>query len=80
LGKTGRKRTHSAPQLERRSGLREPPRDESSAEAVSFIAETAAKLGRLAQHHKLDLLSYLLAMVEMEAEEHIKLLKRRKLS
>jgi len=80
LAKTARKRTRSSPPPIRRSRLREPPRDDSSAEATSFVAETAASLGRLAQHHKLDLLAYLLAMVEMEAEEHLKLLKRRKLS
>jgi hypothetical protein len=80
LAKTGRKQTRSSPRSEKQSPLREPPRDESSADAVNFIAETAANLGRLAQHHKLDLLSYLLGMVEMEAEEHGKLLKRRRLS
>jgi hypothetical protein len=47
---------------------------------VTLIAETAESLRRLARHHKLDLLSYLLAMVQLEAEAHIRQLKRRKLS
>ncbi|MGA7805407.1 hypothetical protein [Bradyrhizobium sp.] len=59
----------------------EPPlQNNRSEEAVTLIAETAAHLRGLARHHKLDLLSYLLAMVQLEADEHIKLLKRRKLS
>jgi hypothetical protein len=34
----------------------------------------------LARRHELDLLTYLLAMTQLEAEEQVKLLRRRKLS
>jgi len=81
LAKPGRKRRGSSPRPERHSWSEQPLlQDNRSGEAVNLIAETAANLRRLARHHRLDLLSYLLAMVQLEAEEHLKLLKRRKLS
>jgi hypothetical protein len=51
-----------------------------SEEAANFIAETVGSLARLARRHELDLLTYLLAMTQLEAEEQVKLLRRRKLS
>jgi hypothetical protein len=49
-------------------------------EAAAFIAETAADLVRLAQSHNLELLSHLLRMAELEAEEYLRLRGKSKLS
>ena len=49
-------------------------------EAAAFIAETSADLSRLARHHRLDLLGHLLRMAQLEAEEHLRLRSKRKLS
>jgi hypothetical protein len=49
-------------------------------EAAVFIAETLADLSRLARRHKLDLLTRLLEMAHMEAEERVRLRGRRNLS
>ena len=49
-------------------------------EAATLIAETAASLGDLARRHELEMLHHLLSMVQLEAEEHIRLRSRRKLS
>jgi hypothetical protein len=51
-----------------------------SEESARFIAETVGNLARLARRHELGLLTYLLAMTQLEAEEQVKLLRRRKLS
>ena len=37
-------------------------------EAVAFIAETVAELVKLAQRHRLEVLSHLLGMAQLEAE------------
>jgi len=55
-------------------------RESGSEEAANFIAETVGSLAGLARRHELDLLTYLLAMTQLEAEEQVKLLRRRKLS
>ncbi len=49
-------------------------------EAVAFIAESTADLTALARRHKLELLGFLLAMVRLEAEEHVRLRSKRNLS
>ena len=49
-------------------------------EAAAFIAETAAELVRLARSHNLELLSHLLRMAELEAEEYLRLRGKSKLS
>jgi hypothetical protein len=51
-----------------------------SEEAAKLIAETVESLARLARRHDLRLLTYLLAMTQLEAEEQVKLIRRRKLS
>jgi hypothetical protein len=61
----------------RRSQASDPPGEGGPDEAASFIAETLANLARLALRHRLDHLRYLLAVAQMEAEEH---LRRRSLS
>jgi hypothetical protein len=49
-------------------------------EAVAFIAETVADLIKLAKRHKLEILSHLLGMAQLEAEERLRLRSKRKLS
>ncbi len=49
-------------------------------EAAAFIAETSADLSLLARRHRLDLLGHLLRMAQLEAEEHLRLRSKRKLS
>ena len=49
-------------------------------EAVAFIAEAIADLGKLANRHRLEFLSHLLGMAQLEAEEHLRVRSKRKLS
>jgi hypothetical protein len=49
-------------------------------EAASFIAETAGDLVQLARSHGLEMLSHLLRMAELEAEEYLRLRGKQKLS
>jgi hypothetical protein len=47
---------------------------------VAFIAEAVAELTKLAGRHKLEILHHLLGMVQLEAEERLRLRSKRKLS
>ena len=47
---------------------------------MAFIAETVADLGKLARRHRLEILDHLLGMAQLEAEEHLRLRSKRKLS
>ena len=49
-------------------------------EAVAFIAETVAELVKLAERHRLEVLSHLLGMAQLEAEERLRTRSRHKLS
>jgi len=49
-------------------------------EAVAFIAETVAELVKLAERHRLEVLSHLLNMAQLEAEERLRTRSKRKLS
>jgi hypothetical protein len=49
-------------------------------EAAAFIAEIVTDLARLAQRHRLDMLGHLLRMAKLEAEEHVRLHSKSKLS
>jgi hypothetical protein len=80
LYKTKRRHRRATAHGESRSRTGEPPGEGGSEEAANFIAETVASLARLARRHDLDLLAYLLAMTRLEAEEQVKILRRRKLS
>jgi hypothetical protein len=80
LSKAGRKRKPAASRPRRRSQVNEPPGEGGPDEAASFIAETLGNLARLAQQHRLDHLRYLLAVAQLEAEEHVRLRSRRRLS
>ncbi|CCE02363.1 hypothetical protein [Bradyrhizobium sp. SRS-191] len=48
--------------------------------AAALIAEVTASLSQLAQRHNLDMLDYLLRMANLEAEEHLRLRSKRRLS
>ena len=74
----GRKRTASG--RERRSAADEMGEEGGPDEAVAFIAETVAELARLARRHELEILSHLLDMVQLEAEERQRLRSKRRLS
>jgi hypothetical protein len=80
LSKIGRKRKTVSSPRRQRSLAGEPPEDSGPDEAASFIAEAVGSLARLARQHRLDHLRYLLAMAKLEAEEHVRLRSRRKLS
>ena len=47
---------------------------------MAFIAETVAELVKLARRHKLEILSHLLGMAQLEAEEYLRLRSKRRLS
>jgi hypothetical protein len=79
LNKTRRKPKRVSAPRESRARTYEPG-EGGSEEAANFIAETVGSLASLARRHELDLLAYLLAMTRLEAEEQVKLLRRRKLS
>jgi hypothetical protein len=76
--KSGRNTTSS--RQGRRSGDEEALGEGGPDEAATFIAETAAELVRLARSHNLELLSHLLRMAELEAEEYLRLRGKSKLS
>jgi hypothetical protein len=75
----GRKRKRAASAGAGRSRNDEPG-EGGADEAVAFIAEQAAALRKLAERHKLDVLHYLLGMTKLEADEHLRLRSKRKLS
>jgi hypothetical protein len=79
-GKTKRKPKRASGRRERRPRTEVTPAEGGSEEAANFIAETVASLAKLARRHELDMLTYLLAMTQLEAEEQAMLLRRRKLS
>nr|WP_249815128.1 MULTISPECIES: hypothetical protein [unclassified Bradyrhizobium] len=58
----------------------EEPGEGGGEEAVTFIAEQVGALRKLAERHKLDVLHYLLGMTKLEADEHLRLRSKRKLS
>ncbi|MVT77008.1 hypothetical protein GPL20_28845 [Bradyrhizobium cajani] len=75
----GKKRARAASGA--RGGTRnEEPEEGGADEAVAFIAEQAGALRKLAERHKLDVLHYLLGMTKLEADEHLRLRSKRKLS
>ncbi len=50
----------------------EPRGEGGPEEAATFIAETTAELVQLARRHGLEMLSHLLWMAELEAEEYVR--------
>lgn len=77
--KPGKKRARAATGAPGGSRSEEPG-EGGADEAVAFIAEQTAALRKLAERHKLDVLHYLLGMTQLEADEHLRLRTRRKLS
>ena len=49
-------------------------------EAAAFMADVLASLVRMARRHRLDVLTHLLSMAQLEAEEHVRLRSRARLS
>ena len=74
----GRKRTASG--KDRASPPDEGRGDGGPDEAVAFIAETVAELVKLAERHRLEVLSHLLGMAQLEAEERLRTRSKHKLS
>jgi len=74
----GRKRTASG--SDRRAPSDEKGEEGGPDEAVAFIAETVAELAKLAERHRMEVLSHLLGMARLEAEERLRLRSKRKLS
>ncbi|MBR0739308.1 hypothetical protein JQ581_20455 [Bradyrhizobium liaoningense] len=58
----------------------EEPGEGGADEAAAFIAEQTAALRKLAERHELHVLHYLLGMTQLEADEHLRLRSKRKLS
>jgi hypothetical protein len=80
LIKTRSRRKRTASGRDRKKRSEEPDGEGGPDEAVAFIAETVAELAKLAQRHRLDVLSHLLGMAQLEAEERLRLRSKRKLS
>jgi hypothetical protein len=78
LGKAGGRRKRTTSGRERRSQLDDRGGEGGPDEAVAFIAETVAELVKLARRHQLEMLSHLLNMTQLEAEEWLR--SKRKLS
>ena len=74
----GRKRPASGGS--RRSSTDECGGEGGPDEAVAFIAETVAELVKLAKNHRLEVLSHLLGMAQLEAEERMRTRSKKKLS
>lgn len=74
----GRKRTAFGGA--KRSSMDEGGGEGGPDEAVAFIAETVAELVKLAKNHQLEVLSHLLGMAQLEAEERMRTRSKRKLS
>jgi hypothetical protein len=83
LGKSagGRKRKASGKKAESPTvGRAERGEEGGPDEAVAFIAETVAELVKLAERHRLEVLSHLLGMAQLEAEERLRTRSKHKLS
>jgi hypothetical protein len=78
--RTARKRNRSSAVGRRRAAGNGHPEEAGPDEAADFIAEMLADLTRMARQHRLDVLTYLLSMAQLEAEEHMRLRSRGKLS
>ena len=80
MTKTGRSRKRVSSGKDKRSRTDELREEGGPDEAATYIAETTADLARLAGRHKLDMLSHVLGMARLEAEEYLRLRSKRKLS
>ena len=80
LTKPAHRRNCPSSRNERRPRRDDPAGEGEADEVTALIAETAATLAALARRHQLDMLDYLLRMAHLEAEEHLRLRSRRRLS
>ena len=80
MTKAGDRPKRSASGRVRRTKPEEPGEEGGPDEAVALIAEIVAELRKLARRHRLDVLSHLLGMAQLEAEERLRLRSKRKLS
>jgi hypothetical protein len=77
--KSDRRRRVSAGK-NRHLGADEPGGDGGPDEAAAYVAETVADLAGLAERHRLEMLGRLLRMAQLEAEEHVRLRSKPRLS
>ena len=61
------------PSRSARSSGSEPAGDGGAEEAARFVITAVSDLGHIARRHRLDTLSFLLDMAQMEAEEIVRL-------
>ena len=76
----GRKRKASGKKPDSPTEVPERGEEGGPDEAVAFIAETVAELVKLAERHRLEVLSHLLGMAQLEAEERLRTRSKHKLS
>jgi hypothetical protein len=76
---TGRKRQRTGAIRRRQAAVNGSSEETGPDEAAAFMAEIVASLVRMARAQRLDVLTYLLSMAPLEAEEHVWLRSRRKL-
>lgn len=79
VAKPGKRRARAATGA-RRGSRNEEPGEGGVEEAVGFIADRVGALRKLAERHKLDVLHHLLGMTKLEADEHLRLRSKRRLS
>ncbi len=70
--KSGRKRATPAMPARVRQRDHEPRGEGGPEEAAAFIAEATADLVQMAHRHGLEMLSHLLRMAELEADEYLR--------
>lgn len=80
LTKKAHRRTLGSKTRDRRLRTHEPRGEGGPEEAAAFIAESAADLAGLARRHRLGMLGFLLGMLQLEAEEQLRLRSKRDLS
>ncbi len=78
--RAARKRKRSAVGTRRRVPFEGLSEEAGPDEAAAFIAELLADLVGMARRQRLDVLTYLLSMAQLEAEEHVRLRSRGRLS
>jgi hypothetical protein len=78
--KQGRKRKRPSRAKRRRLPVDVPEEEADPDDAADFMAEMLASLVRMARRQRLDVLTHLLSMAQLEAEEHVRLRSKGKLS
>ena len=78
--RTMRRRRRSSLSRRQRVPYEAPPEEAGRDEVAAFIAEMLASLVPMARRHRLDVLTYLMSMAQLEAEEHMRQRSGQKLS